>query len=193
VTSEQAELLLNLVSKLVDNNAFLQAAEREQGKVYLEELEAKSANVTTWLEGLSQLLKRSTDLGGGMDMIVIDNPDEILKQVTLFPLLLGYCGYNQGNFEPLVVYYFSRLLARFNAQEIARYEGRDVAGMTDTWVAQREGELLMEPTKEALESFKNGFIFATVVQFGLFATAAYFLYQAITNALTPPPVDPLAF
>lgn len=200
VTSEQANILPDLVASWFSPEEVLQEVGEIQGKQYLEEMEKsmkemKTSNVMTWLKPLSDLLKQDTSFDKALPQIgnILGLEDGPIREVTLFPLLVGYCGFTQGNFEPLVVYYFARVLARFNAQEIARCEGRDVAGMTDAWVSRQEAEILAQPTQEALQIFISGFIFAAVVQISLFTVAAYYLIDAITNAFTPPAVDPLAF
>ena len=114
------------------------------------------------------------------------------ERATLFPLLLLALVGRQGNLEPLVVYYLSRLLARYNSLSLAKFEGRDIAN-PDLAVAKMEASFVRQPQNEFLESLAGGIVLTYVVFLALGAVVLWNVVNGAFGAFAPPPYDPLAF
>ena len=108
-------------------------------------------------------------------------------------MMLAAVAVRQGNFEPLVVYYFSRLLARFNTQALARYEARDVPMSPDLLVTEQESSFVQKNVLDILGTVGVSIVLVWSIFFGLTAYVLWQVVNAAMGAFLPPPYDPLNF
>lgn len=156
----------------------------------LEEL--TQSKLAPWLEPLAELLGRSTTVPSGV-IFDLSDPESSGIKLTLFPMMLALVAVRQGNFEPLVVYYFSRLLARANMQALARYEARDAPMSPDTLVAEQEGSFIRKTVEDALASLGLAFFLSNLLFWGLAIYLSWQAFNAVGGYFAPPPYDPLNF
>lgn len=151
-----------------------------------------NGTLSPWLEPLSDLLGRSTNLRlSPGDLLDID---DVIARTTLFPALLTALAGRQGNTEPLVVYLLARMLGRINVQALAQYEGRELGSKSaDEVVAEQEATFVRKVQQEVINSVGV----ALAINLGLvFAIGSFVLWQVTSllfGLLAPPPADPLSF
>ena len=173
-----------------DNEEWNEALGNEIAEIS-EELGAKDKPLAPWLEPLSELLGRSTELNISPGDIL--DLDQVAERVTLFPVLLLSLVSRQGNFEPLVVYYVARVLGRFNAQALARFEGRDLGTGPDLAVSRSEASFVRATQEEVIGQLAGGVLLTYCGFLAVGAVVVYQLVSAFLGAFEPAPYDPLAF
>ena len=182
------------VSGLVSRWSQMVMGDDKEWQALVEEDEGFDANSTlsSWLEPLSEVLGRSTNLQMSPEDIL--DLDELVARVTLFPLLLVGLASRQGNLVLFVVYYLARLLGRLNVKALASYEAREL-GMTsaDEQVAEQEASFVRKAQQETLNSFGIALLINVVIFFGISAFIVWQLSAGLLGAFTPEPPDPLAF
>jgi hypothetical protein len=154
----------------------------------------------SWLPPLADLLGSSKKAPSTPKlppgMVALGPGVSLGEEASLFPLFLTSVA-SQGNFEPLIVYYLSRLVGRFNVQAVARSVSRAQPLKPDEIVTEQESKYLSRIQQEAFEKAGSSLGFSLFLSsaFSLFVLYAIFstLYGLVSGIFAPPPVDPLSF